>query len=356
MKRLDGLPSTRQTKLLSRVLRENASAFFLQQGPRLYTSDVDRRADGSAWAAAFDAGVADDVVAALRKRGLTRVVLVPSVSARFAATPEGAHRYEEDGIAVDVQTTRDHHIASIRRLAAFGASTQRASPTPPTPPTPPTLATRAHAVDERLSAIGSEYATALAAAVVHPPRAAAWRAESNPREQRVAQRIRLGLSAATFVACAAAALIAPGVRAHRIASSAGGELAQRQASRRQAVELEASLARVSGELERINRFESKRGRMTELLGALAQAIPESTAMVTLRVDSVEASFVAVAPHAADILPELSSADGVYNPRIAGSVIRETQGGTRLERATVRFQRQPSVVKAARTTITRPPAR
>ena len=51
-----------------------------------------------------------------------------------------------------------------------------------------------------------------------------------------------------------------------------------------------------------------------------------------------ASFVAIAPHVADVLPELVSVEEVSGPRIVGSVTREVIGGARVERAAFRFRR------------------
>ena len=79
-----------------------------------------------------------------------------------------------------------------------------------------------------------------------------------------------------------------------------------------------------------------------LVAQLGQSLPESTAIVSLRVDSVEGSFIAVAPHVTDVLGELGSVDRIQNARIVGGVTREAIAGARVERAALRFLRtQPS---------------
>ena len=119
--------------------------------------------------------------------------------------------------------------------------------------------------------------------------------------------------------------------------------AQAQVARLRSVELEASrtlseLRSVSQFLDAVASFESERGHVTRLLGDLSEAIPESTAIITMRVDSVEGSFVAIAPHVMDVLPELAGIHEMSGARVTGSVTRETFAGARLERATFRFRR------------------
>jgi len=60
--------------------------------------------------------------------------------------------------------------------------------------------------------------------------------------------------------------------------------------------------------------------------------------ITARAAAAVISFTAIAPHIADVLPELASVDGLESPRIVGSVTREVIGGVHVERATFRFRR------------------
>jgi hypothetical protein len=74
-----------------------------------------------------------------------------------------------------------------------------------------------------------------------------------------------------------------------------------------------------------------------------------TAMLTFHVDSVEGAFTAIAPHVADVLPELANAREIVEPRIVGSVTREVLGGVHVERASFRFRRLRSPTSTLRQT-------
>ena len=84
-----------------------------------------------------------------------------------------------------------------------------------------------------------------------------------------------------------------------------------------------------------------------LLGELSQALPDSTALVSLRLDSLDGTFVALSPHAADMLSELVAVPGIVGPRIVGSVTKEIVGDAQLERATVRFRRETPAAAAGK---------
>jgi len=88
----------------------------------------------------------------------------------------------------------------------------------------------------------------------------------------------------------------------------------------------------------VDAVRARRGRITLLLGAFSRVLPESTAIVELRIDSTGGSFTALSPHAADILPQLAGIDGATSARIAGTITRENVAGAQLERATFRFER------------------
>ena len=310
LKPLQGLPATTQTALLNRVVRENAESFFLRMGSRLVTADIERRSDGAIWGAAFDGDVLDAVVTALRRRGLPRVTVIPFAAA-VAALPNRPRVVWDDQLGIEISTIEGGQLQSVRRLVGQGEDSNVSIP--------------------------------LGAALSLDRTSFAWRPGRSAARNRTFDRLRVGAAAALLVASVSAAVAAPGVRAQRIAESASRQLAVAQAAQARAARIDADLRRVTAQLEYIDLFRSNRGRMTTLLGALSQALPESTAIVSLRVDSLEGSFVALAPHAADILPELAGLELVQSPRIMGSVTREVQGAARVERATVRFRRP----KAAR---------
>jgi hypothetical protein len=324
MKRVDGLSSARNQRMLTDVVRQNSAAFFLRGAARLVISDVDQRADGSNWAAAYHAETVDELIAMLRRHGLPRALVVPSIAAVASVCDAGSRAHTEDGVHLEITTADRGTVTGIRRIASDAAIDS--------------------AVPAAVTDVGADYLEAYAAALANSTTKLSWRPPPDPRRARRADAIRLVAAGLLFAATSSAALIAPGVRAERDAASAAREVSRGQKLATEAAHVQGELSRVSTQLDRVNKFEEARGKMTMLVGAIAQAIPDSTALVTLRVDSVEGSFVALTPHAADVLPELAGIDGIVNPRIAGSVTRETQGAARLERATVRFRRPRADVR------------
>jgi hypothetical protein len=282
VKRIEGLPPVRQANLLNRVVRENADSFFLRLGARTLVSDVDRRADGSTWAAAFDGTLIDEALAVLRRRGLSVACVLP------------------------------YAIASAREIDR---------------PALKALGPEAH---EFIAAYGAALSSGLAPLT--------WRPPPDRSHTRALGIARVASSSSLLVLALCAALFARGVHAQRIAATAASELAALQGAETDAARVDAELRRTAADLDRFRQLESTRGRVTALLGALSEALPDSTALVSLRVDSLDATFVALTPHAADVLPPLFGVRGLVAPRIVGSVTREVQGTAHVERATIRFRR------------------
>src|SRR6185437_1632003 len=107
--------------------------------------------------------------------------------------------------------------------------------------------------------------------------------------------------------------------------------------------------RAAARLARIDAFQLDRGRVTRLLAALSESTPDSTAILTLRVDSAEGALTVIAPQVASVVPALEEVRGVFSPRIVGSITREVIAGVQLERASIRFRRSPTRVVAPRRT-------
>jgi hypothetical protein len=323
LKQIDGLPAMKEQKMLSRIVRENCASFFLRTGARVVVSDVEQRTDGTNWAAAFDADVVDEVLVALRKRGISRPSILPYVAAVAPLLLPGTHHLTAGDVAVQL-TTMEGRVTAIRRWTGS------------VPPGELLVLPAATAV---VRAIGAEYLAAYGAAAAASNAPYGWHPEPDAQRTRLVDRARIIAATLLLAVAASAALVAPGARAKRTTAEASGELATNRAVQLEAARLEGTLRRVSTQLDRIEHFRGARGQMTMLLGAVSQALPESTAMLSLRVDTLEGTFVALTPHAADILPLLAVVDPIVNARIIGSVTRENQEQARVERTTVRFRRR-----------------
>jgi hypothetical protein len=333
LRQIEALPPVQQLSMLTRLVREHADSFFLRIGRRLVVTDVERHANGEMWTTAFDGALVDDVLASLRKRRFRRTTVVLSAVARSAFSEQGSHTFVEDGIGCKVVTDARGDVR-VRRVAdAIGD-------------------VRVPAMLAPVGADASDFIAAYCAAFASPRSSFAWRPIPSGADARTMARLRAGAAAVALVVSVFAALAAPGIRMMLATRNVSHELDRLRSLEIEMGRTDGDLQRVSAELDRIDAFRAARGRIALLLGALSQSLPDSTALVSLRIDTLDASFVALAPHAAEILSELGSIDDVVAPRIVGSIGRETIGGVRVERATVRFRREAGTARGARPTTAR----
>lgn len=330
-KQLEGLPVVSDTAMLTRLVHENGAAFFLA-GDRLALSAVARFENGTSWAAAFDRETAVAAIDAVKKKGIASVRVSPSTVALASVVPAGVVEWTDGDCHTEISTS-ERGLVSVRRLSAR-TNTQL-----------PRFPEGLNQYGENSWAI----AAAFGAATLPKSTPLVWRPAPDPARIARRSRVRIAMSAVLFFGSALIASIAPGVRAAQTVRSTSAELKRVRASQIEFARLQGELRRTSLALERIDRFQAQRGRITLLLGALSVALPDSTGLVSLRVDSLEGSIVALTSHAADVLSQLATVNDVVAPRIVGSLTKETIGGAQFQRATVRFRRSlsPGHVKLAR---------
>ncbi len=337
IKRISGVPSTMRAELASRLVRENAASFFLRSSPRLITTGVQRGRDGAPWSAALDAVLVEEVVDVLRAAGFRPPLFVPEPVAASMVLAPGTHHIVDGDVVAELTITNRGALERVRRVRRgiddggggdanreWTAESLRESSAP-------------------LRSLGEEaryYLAAFAAATCPANHPLTWRPPADPRRVRSLARWRLGVAAAALVVCATAAVVAPGLRAS-VDVSRAGRLAERgEAVRVEAERIEGELRNVTAALDRVDRFVSRRDDVPLLLAELARALPDSTALLSFRTDSAEASLSVLTPHAAQVIVELATAKRVVSPRIVGAVVRDAGARTPLERATIRFRRPP----------------
>ena len=116
--------------------------------------------------------------------------------------------------------------------------------------------------------------------------------------------------------------------------------------------MQRNLAKVSAALVEVERFAGARRSPTLLLAGLARAMPQGSALTTLRMetaaDTASVFLTLLAPRAAPVLGAIERLPGVASAQIVGPVTREVvvAGGAAgpsaveratLERMTVRFR-------------------
>lgn len=330
VKPLYGLPAVKPARLANQLVRENQQAFFLWKATSRLIADIHGSPGGAQWGAAFDKAMIGEITGVLRSKGVSITRVTPSVVALVAAVPkcsiswaDGGDRFELEGDAGGVRRIE-------RRLAdtdvAADAATEVTLSMLPTPLDP-------------LGADAARFLDAYAAAVTARHRLPlAWHIESPADRVRAWARVCQGTTVMALAGAAGFAVFAPGIRAADFARRTELELARQHQIGREVARGEAELHQVSQALNRVEAFRAERGRITRILGELSQSLPESTAMLTFHVDSVEGGFTAMAPHVADVLPELANVSQMAAPRIVGSVTREVLAGAHIERAAFRFRR------------------
>jgi hypothetical protein len=278
------------------------------------------------WAGALDGSLVDETIATFRKRRLSLDYVLPLAAAAAHALPPGTWCVREADAGLELTTIEGAVIRGCRRMARF----ELPNGTRPTPPSPG-LAHLGAGADEFLPAYGAAIAPARAPFALRP---AAHAARTGMREA-----LRIAAAALLFTSTATAGLLARGVHAARLVAAANVALAAVGDSAGVADRLEAELRRTTAELGRIQEFRAARGHLTTLLGALSETLPDSTALVSLRLDTLEGTFIVLTPQVADVLPPLLGIRELVAPRIVGAVTRENLSGARLERASLRFRRR-----------------
>jgi len=321
VKPLFGLPPIRDARLATQLVRENQQAFFLWNGSAAAIAEVRVRHDGATWGAAFDKHAIDEVARALRESKAGVRVVGATVVAVAAAFPNRAIDWSDGDTLFELESDGGG-LSRVDRVADGEMANRTALPSP--------LSSLSHDAHQFLDA----YAAALA-----PRRLPlSWRLESDETQLRRWVRARRAAVTVALSAMGLFAAIGPGVRARGVARVADAELLRNRRTQLELGTSESNLRRVTQSLNRIESFRAERGKVTHVLGMLARAVPESTAMLTLHVDSVEGAFTAIAPHVADVLPELANEREIVAPRIVGSVTREVIGSVHVERASFRFRR------------------
>jgi hypothetical protein len=316
VKPLMGLPPVKSIRLTEELLRENQQAFFLWKGSPALIAGIQVTNGGAVWGAAFDRDVVQQVTGGLRAARLSVRRVTPAVAAIVAAMANRPVLWTDGDDSFELEG--DH--GGMRRLNRI-TSNQALDPS---------------ALPATLAEIGDDalrFADAYAAAVA--PRSLALTLELQPDASRT---LRRGVTVTVVCAAAAFAAFGPGMRAREFARAAELSLGRSRALEIELAQNESELRRVTEILNRIESFRHEREKVTRILGDVAQAIPDSTAILTFHVDSVEGAFTAIAPHVADVLPELAEVREVIAPRIVGPVTRESLGGVHMERASFRFRR------------------
>jgi hypothetical protein len=330
-KRLTGLPLIADVTALRAVVRESASRFFLRNGVPLVVSGVRVTEPGMAWAAAFEEPVVQGVEVACRTLRLRVRLIAPTV----VALPRGlrdADSIEWDDGAVRAELTiAAQAMTATRRVSNNVDHDNIDCENPRSAPAP--------RVVDALRVLGDDgwrFADAYGATQLPSDEPLALRIMSGDLDAGVSRR-SIRVAAAALCIATMAAIVAPGLSSAVHNHRTGRELAALGARQRDAGRAERDLARMDAALAEVSVFDASRRSPTLLLASLAHALPETTVLVTVRIDSTGATIAILAPRAAAALAAVDSMAQVTSPEILGPVTKEVVGTRELERATMHFR-------------------
>lgn len=318
---ISGLPPLTDVRLLSRMIREGSSRFFLKNGVPLVTGGVWLIERGRVWAAAYDEPVVDAVLAGCRGARFRVHGVVPTAAVLGAALEGDRLRWADGSVHAEVELANGELVAVRRKPNPLAEDAEAYRPRGP-------LAKLGEAAWRYADAYGAAACGAQVPLALRPGRRAA--------DPPVPPRWRLGLAAAAASTAAVAAVVGPGLLAERSARVAEARLAELAEARNLAVVAESELARFTAVLQEVAAFDTGRRSMTLLLAGITRALPEGNALVAFRVDSAGGSVIGVGPRATGIVAALETVEGIASPQIIGPVTRERVGDRELERVTVRF--------------------
>jgi len=301
---LEGLPPLDDARRIESLVQLNHDAFFPRRGAGAPAIRVARR-DNVTIGVAYDHGALAAAVNGLRHGGCRVAYVLPTPCALPAVVRNG----EIDWCDADDQfrlAYNDGFLTSISRSTG--------------------------------DAIPNEYDDAVAAALLDRHRRVplAWRSEPTAAAARRRRIAEIAASAATCVLSLALAASASGLRARHDIGANARALAVLQAPSVAASRMVADLRHARIIDDRAARFAAERGRVTLILADLARALPESTAIVMMRLDSLGGSFTIVGRGVTSVLPAISRVPNIADPRLVGSITRES-GAAQLGRAAFRFR-------------------
>jgi hypothetical protein len=325
LRRLSGLPPVVDAGALTRLVSESTSRFFLRNGVPLVTTGVrrERAGDSDGWGGAIEQPVIAALEAACAAHRLRLLAVLPTL----AVIP---HALQGDSLAWDDGDVRAHVTLAGGRLQALRRSTGDGTADPPDDE--PLQAVPA------LAALGADawrFADAYGAAIASVRDPLAIRAARSTSAAPVRPR-RLAVAAIACTVAVASAVFGPTIAARHAASQATDALALLARDRRGAEAAEADLAHVTTALEEVAAFDRDRHPATLLVHDLARALPVGGALVTLRVDSVGGTLVALAPRAAALIERLEHVSSLSTPSFIGPVTREVAANSEVERVAIRF--------------------
>ena len=333
VKILTGIPAASITTLRKMIAAGGERFFTLGHGARM--SGSVRRSPQGVWAAAYSQDLIDAVQSACVAAHIVEVMIVPL--AAMLGTPGCARaiRFADGCVEMAARyDTSGNLIGLERRLLTSeeeGASRKESATTMP----------KCDSADVNIhSAI---------AAVSRGRKDPLSLRLTMPRQSRLALNARRLALLVCSISCAAA-VVAPGALAHHRARNAAALIRIAHTDGLQAIRARHELLEANRGIAELAAFDDGNLPVTVIMARIARALPPSSALIALQIDSVGGAAVLAGPRASDLLEAMEHVPGVAASTIIGPIAPEqvpqsagqsqALGGVSvqsIERVTIHFQ-------------------
>ncbi|HEY7877798.1 MAG TPA: hypothetical protein VIC55_06220 [Gemmatimonadaceae bacterium] len=321
LKRVTDLPLLSAPRALAAVVREHAGRFFLKNGVPLVFTAAWVESPGCIWIAGFEEPDVTAIIAACRDARLPVSAIVPTAVALRCVVDESQITWADGDVSVKI-TYAERRLVQVRRIPSAG----------PAPGLPLFV--------ESVASLGAQAAHVMdAAGAARTPSTEALALHTRHLDHReTPTRRRSTLVAVSCTVAISLAVLSPGIAASLVLRRAEAR-ATVIGPRAAAAEKDARmLDSTSAVLDALAAFANSRRSMTLLLAEVTRALPDSSTLLALQIDSSgTGNIVAVASHAAAIVDAVERVPSFTSPEIVGPVTHESLGGHTVERVTVRFR-------------------
>lgn len=330
-RRLNGLPTTVDHRLVRAVVDENVERFFLRSAARLVVTTAAPCPDNTLMAAALDFGVVSATVSAGRAVGIVPECIAAGVGVLACALviPKDCEWFEWGEPDERVRVRLRGGIVVSGQLVPRGAPSGELLPAPP--------------LRGELDGHGEGFAEAYGAAVANLRAIPALRRQDLRPATRTRARLLRAVSCTVLVVSIGAWFTAPALVAARNAAHAEKRLMAHGLEQRRIAHISGEARRSAAVVEQVEAFRRQRRSMVSLLSQVSDALPESTAVSSLRVDSLGGTLTLLAPRVMNAVQALAAVPAWDGLQVAGPLLREVTGPKELERITLRFRFRRTVV-------------
>jgi hypothetical protein len=300
-----GLPMLKEKSLLSALVQQDPSRFFLRSGTPLVTTGVEVVDDG-AWVGAIDQPTVEMVIRSCRRKRWRRVDVVPTAAVLHHAFDEECIDWQDGEVTISVRREQGRLQSCRRTIERRGEERSTGNRR---------IASTTPCFDGDIV----RYADAIA--VTQLDRRSALTVASTTRCDTRAPlpRWRIPLAAVCLFAAGILAIAAPGIAAARVENRIDAELARLGPSSRKAARVEREIANRTTLLRELTQFDASTRSLTLSLAALTRAIRPPSMLLSFRADTVGGTLIALTPSAAALVEMLGNDPEVIAPRIVGPV-------------------------------------